>query len=113
MSAGTVPDLKTKPGRPEALTAAGAVSIILLLIVPLPHWMLDVLLASIRLVSPCGWLKAYSSAKRPKVCPKLWQGTSTRFKNRKIYEVAYATKNDCSDPHGIVVSTILMGFWRG
>src|SRR5438132_9347024 len=32
--------------------------------------MLGVLLARMRLVSPCGWLKAYSSAKRPpKDCP--------------------------------------------
>jgi hypothetical protein len=45
--------------------------------------------------------------------PKAGARTSTRFKNRKIYEAAYATKNDCSDPHGIVVSSILMGFRHG
>ena len=45
MAALALPQLKSVANRPETLTAIAAVSIILMLIVPLPFWLLDGLIA--------------------------------------------------------------------
>src|SRR5690349_9158443 len=45
MAALALPQLKSVANRPETITAIAAVSIILMLIVPLPFWLLDGLIA--------------------------------------------------------------------
>src|SRR2546423_1194849 len=45
MSATALPNITNRSSRGEAAAAVCAVAIILMLIVPLPHWMLDLLLA--------------------------------------------------------------------